>query len=183
MTPVFCCGFECIVAASGTGSPHWQTSTGVTQSTTTVRTGTSSLRSNAGGRVAASPTGTFAGARHIGRVYIRFTTLPSADTGVAYFGNATDGPMVRFKQSDSKLYAAVSTTLGATGASVTTGIWYRIDYDYNVNTGGADFCDVQVDGVALGQATATGTSVSQTFDSLGILSGAATGDIFYDDFL
>ena len=122
--------------------------------------------------------------RLIGRVYIRFATLPSADCAlVAVGGSAALGPQIRFKQSDSKIYAAVAITLGATGVAVTTGTWYRIDFDFNVQTGGADFCDVQVDGTACGQATATGLSAAQTTLGFGGLTGSTSHDIYFDDLI
>lgn len=122
--------------------------------------------------------------RLVERFYIRFATLPSADTPLATCQDlvAPDGPCVRFQQSDSKIYAAVGSTLGATGVSVTTGQWYRIDVDFNVQTGGSDLCDVKVDGTSCGQATATGAAAGDTVLTLGVTS-ICTADVYYDDML
>jgi hypothetical protein len=181
-TPVFCCGFECGVFAS---SAHFSSSGGTpTVDTTTFRTGLGALRCNptATQEYVRRPTSSDVTTRHVGRFYIRFATLPSADCGLNYYGTLTTGPNVRFKQSDSKIYAAVGTTFGATGVAVTTGQWYRIDYDFNVNIAGNDACDVQVDGSACGQATGAGTSTSDSRFELGIRD-TCTADIYIDDFL
>src|SRR6185503_11244461 len=85
---------------------------------------------------------------------------------------------------DSKIYASIGGTTGATGVSVTTGQWYLVDFDFNIQTAGNDFCDVQVDGVACGQATGTGLSAAQSAFTLGNAGGSsATMDVFYDDFV
>lgn len=183
MTPAFACGWEC--GDAGGLSLHWNVAAGSPSiSTTTVRSGTRSLRCNptAATSGVGMPASFFgSGTRHIARLYVRFATLPSADCALAIFAGAGNvGPQVRFKQSDSKIYAAVGTTLGASGVSVTTGQWYRIDYDFNVNTTGADFCDVQVDGSVCGQATGTGASGSSSVDAYGVLN-TCTADVFFDD--
>lgn len=108
-------------------------------------------------------------------------SLPSADTLLALIGNVT-GPCVRFKQSDSKIYAAIGTTLGASGVTVTTGQWYRIDFDFNIQTAGNDFSDVKVDGTACGQATGTGLSAATSICTIGVIS-TCTADLFIDDLI
>ena len=180
-TPVFCCGFECGVSLTG----HLINVAGISFVTSPVRSGLRALRVNTTAAVASSRwngDGTTR-TRLIGRIYIRFATLPDVDTGLAWTGSLADtGPQVRFKQADSKIYAAVDTTLGATGVSVTTGIWYLIEYDFNISTGGNDVCDVRVDGVACGQATAAGMSVGQTIYRLGV-ANTCTADIYFDDWI
>lgn len=125
--------------------------------------------------------------RLIGRFYIYFATLPSANCALCAAASLGSGPLLYFKQSDSKLYAAVGTastpTLGSTGISITTGVWYRIDLDFNINTGGSDTCDIRVDGSAAGQATATGTDSASTVFYIGALTGTPTHDIFFDDLI
>jgi hypothetical protein len=177
MTPVFCCGLEC-----GVSGAHFTNVGGASFVTSPVNTGLRALRCNSIGAasLASSPTFT-ATARWIGRLYIRFATLPSGDcTVVSMQGSAASGPNIRFKQSDSKLYAAVDSTLGASGVSVTTDIWYRIDFDFNVNAAGNDACDIKVDGTACGQAVAIGISGNPTNLWLGGLD-SVTHDIYYDD--
>ena len=181
VSSVFTCGFEC--GDNSALGIHWALVGGsVSIETTTVRTGLRAVRCNPSAssesiRSTGAHTSTI---RHIGRVYVYFVALPSADTGLVTHGSGSAAPQVRFKQSDSKIYSAVSTTFGATGVAVTTGQWYRLDYDFNVNTAGADFCDVQVDGVACGQATAAGTSTGSASDIIGVVN-TATADVIFDD--
>lgn len=188
MTPIFCCGFECgvIGAQSSTLGEHWVsgTATAPTISTSTVLSGARSMRCNPTAATRFANTAAVFGTatRQVGRIYIQFATLPSADTSLVCYDAVGSGPSVRFKQSDSKIYASVGSTFGATGVLVATGQWYRIDWDFNVNTSGADFADIQVDGVACGQATATGVSATSTTCTVGIRS-VSTGDVFFDDFV
>ncbi len=177
--PVFCCGFECGVFAT-TSPRHWASNGSPAFSTSTVRSGSRSLRCNAVAALCNAVTSLTTSARWIGRFYVYFASLPNANCSIAsYLGNDT-GPNVRFNSSDNKLYAAVSTTIGASGVLVTTGVWYRIDFDFNCNVAGADFCDVQVEGVVCDQATATGASSSATSISMGFIS-SVTADAFFED--
>lgn len=182
-TPILCCGFECGVLGA-----HFLTSSGsVAISTTTVEPsgGSRSLRCN--GTTANSAVVIFlaaAATRFVGRVYVYFATLPSADCSIITTTSAlATGPSVRFKSADSKLYAAVGTGSGVSGVAVTTGTWYRIDFDFNINTSGNDTSDVQVDGAACAQATGTGVSASTANFYLGGLTGTPTHDIFFDHFI
>lgn len=178
MTPVFCCGFEC-----GVNNAHW-ISTGAPYSTVVVRSGARAFRVNpTATTVTATSVSIVSATRWIGRFYLRFATLPSASCGI--FGTSTTdgtagGPKVHFNASDSKIYAKVGTTVGATGVSVTTGAWYRIDFDFNISTGGNDTCDVQIDGTAVGQATAAGESAATATLALGAFS-STTADFYIDD--
>jgi hypothetical protein len=186
MTPTCCCGFEC--GQNGAEGQHWGTFSGTASfSTSTVRSGARSFRANPTASTGStlSTSGYFYNSttRQIGRIYVRFTTLPSATTVLVNYGTVLGaGPRVTYQQSDSTVYAAVTGTLGASGVSVTTGQWYRIDFDFNVNTGGNDTCDVQVDGVACGQATAAGASASTSTIAIGVMN-ACTADVFFDDFI
>jgi hypothetical protein len=81
MTPIFTCGWECGVKS---GQAHWTDNAGTTASfsTTTVRSGSRSLRVNPTAEllnVQSFGAGFTAAGRWVGRVYIRFATLPSAD--------------------------------------------------------------------------------------------------------
>jgi len=179
ITPVFTCGFEC-----GVSGAHWTLSATSSFSTSTVRSGVRSLRANADGTTPSTAVAVAQGSatRWIGRFYIWFSALPSANVALASTLNSSTGPLVFFKQSDSKIYASIGGTTGATGVSVTTGQWYCVDFDFNIQTAGSDFCDVQVDGVACGQATATGLSAAQSAFTLGNAGvSTATMDVFYDD--
>src|SRR3990167_8456885 len=121
-TPVFCCGFECGIA---TGLAIHGALTGtISFDTVTFRTGLRALRTNptsatAQWNISSLPSSS----RLVGRIYVRFATLPSADTElINYSHKANVGPIIRFKQSVYKIYAAVGATLGASGVAVTTGV-------------------------------------------------------------
>lgn len=182
-TLAFVCGCECgVVQSLGLIGSHWHTAT---FNTSIVRSGSRSVRINAiAGNNAAQIYSLSGQDRLIWRFYIRFeTALPLADCNL--FGTIQDGgtgPCVRFKVSDSKIYAAVGTTLGASGVAVSTGSWIRIDVDWNIINAANDFCDVQVDGVACGQATAAGINAGPQVLYLGQSTGIHTYDIYYEDF-
>jgi hypothetical protein len=165
-TTIFACGAECGVngvgSAPGTGGvSHWEVFTG----TVTVHTGT--FRSPG---VRAYKVTSAAGAQNyigktlasvnkaVARFYVYFSALPSANCQIAAFNSSVGNyPSVTFKSSDSKIYASVAATLGATGVSVTTGVWYRIDISADTSTG-TRTSNVQVDGTACGQASTTETA-------------------------
>ena len=179
-TLTFCCGFEC-----GQLTAHWADIGSVASfSTGTVRTGARSMRVNPSSADAFLRP--LAGALTIAtvsviRFYVRFATLPNADTFIAWRGTGAGIIGVRFKQSDSKLYCGESNSSlnGASGIAVTTGVWYRIDLKAD-GTAGAKVVDAQVDGVALGQRTGTSASSPGTSWNIGS-SATVSGDWFYDD--
>lgn len=184
MTPELCCGFECggyfhFIADDGFGASSFSTTPGF------VRSGSRSLRVHLvapfepGGIIVS---GFSSDTRHVGRVYMYFQTLPSADCVLVAFGTGQEGPLVRFKQSDSKIYAAVGTGNGTAGVSVVTAQWYCVDYNFLKNSAGSDFSDVQVDGIATSQATGVGSDPVSLVDKMGLQSICA-GQVFLDDLL
>jgi len=196
MTPVFCCGFECGAAASVSGSTtHWSAlGSGFSFQTSTKRTADRALRlnlSSAQGDKVTLTNGILTGGTWILRFYVRFATLPSRDCAIAFISISDSASLgLGFKQSDSKLYAytgSVSTpTFGATGASVTTGTWYRVDLKIVIATaGGADTADAKIEGIDVGQATANVTDTTALSPQLGAYAGSGnnlTVDVFFDDF-
>src|SRR3990167_3528086 len=176
-TPVVACGFECGVLPSaghhlqsGIGSPSFDT--------TTFRSGLRALRCDA---TAALVSGTlvFTGSTvAVGRVYIRFASLPSADCILADWDSSTNAN-IWFKASDSKLYARIGTTAGASGIAVTTGQWYRLDFKWDDTN---NTSDLQVDGVAAGQARAAFSVAVPGRIPFGLLT-SVTADIYFDDWL
>ena len=165
MAAIFICGAECGVdgagSAPGTGGVlHWNVFTG----TVTVDTGTFrspgvrsyKMTSAAGAANYLQKTITGLPTILVARFYLYFSALPSADCAIAV-ARATAGswPFVFYRSSDTKIYASIGAsgpTLGATGATVTTGQWYRIDFKADVS-GATRTTDVSVNGVALGQAS------------------------------
>jgi hypothetical protein len=182
-SPLFCCGFEC--GQSGNIFQHWQLGTGATFGTGTVRNGSRALRVNLAAQT--SDTRWLGGNILVAnltvhRFYIRFATLPSADTFLFRVAPSVSTQVgVAFKASDSKIYAAHSNiTFGASGIAVTTGVWYRIDCKIDV-TAGAKAGSVQVDGAACGSVSAA-TGAGTNFTSFGS-SIAVTGEWFIDDYI
>jgi hypothetical protein len=175
-TPIFCCGFECgqIGGATPTLGRHWGVGTGTapTIDTGTVRSGARSLRCTAAAGTAVAPSLTYTDGSVVGRVYLRFASLPTADTYVLKFSG---GEGLRYAIADSKLYCHAGAVDGATGVSVTTNTWYRLDVRLDKGT---FKLDAQVDGTALGDVDFS--AGAQTTISLGVIE-TATADIYYDD--
>jgi len=175
---VLCCGFECgqLGSVGGAVGQHWATDCAI--STTTVRTGNRSLRVNPSGSSKTANVNITVPTVSVGRFYIRFATLPSANTYL--FGQSLIGGLA-FNQSDTKLYCGTGSnpaSFGASGVSVTTGVWYRIDFKFDMTAGVKAF-DAKVDGTDLGQTT----SVSIAAASLAFLCNNITADYFIDDFV
>lgn len=186
---VFACGFECGRFAGGSddASHLGFTVAAVSISTSTVRSGSRSLRFNPAGQ---NPTLILqsmpAANMMVVRFYIRFATLPGSGNTLLFSCRSDAAQMgLYYKQSDGKLYTGIhGGTYGATGSGViVTGQWYRIDMKFD-QTDGARRVDAMVDGVALGHvadALSVGQSqlnyrgLENTFD--------AFGDWFYDDII
>lgn len=180
-TPTFCCGFECgLISSSADSTAHWvSTLTTPTISTTTVRSGSRSLRINVtgGSSQAATKSGIVSSQIHVFRFYVRFETLPGGDTSIARVGD--EG--VYYQQSDSTLRCGADIiTFGATGVTVTTGQWYCVDVRINASAN-PHTIDAQVDGVALGQAQAAVGAATGTSVRLGDVDRTRTYDMFFDD--
>lgn len=109
-----------------------------------------------------------------------FATLPNGTCPILYVLNGAAGlGGLEFENSDSKLYArALTTGIGATGATVTTGQWYHIDI--KVVSGTTATCDVSVDGTAIAQHTAASSAQTATGIRIGMIS-SRTGDFYIDN--
>jgi hypothetical protein len=179
MASLFCCGFEC--GQLGAIGQHWNLAAGsVAISTSTVRTGARSLRINPSAAASHATIVTSSTTVSVFRVYIRFATLPGANSFVC--GNAFGN--IVFKSSDATFVAHANFTTQGTGAAVTitTGVWYRLDVRI-VYSSPNIVIDFQVDGVAAPQFTNNpGSAQSSTINRLGTTS-AATYDAFYDDYI
>lgn len=193
MTPVFCCGFECGV--SGVFGSHWDNSGGLaTFSTSTVRSGARSLRlnlaaasttmgSNYGGLTA------FGGTAGVLRGYIHFTTLPDTNFPLLLLTTASGGTVgLVYQSSDGKLYAGRDNTgtltVGSSGFTPVTDRWYLVDIRVNV-VANPWLIDVQIDGVALGQASIAlaASTISIIRCGRNYTGITTTVDCFIDDIL
>lgn len=170
-TPTFCCGFEC-----GTASAHWTLQANATFNTNAsfLRSGLRSLRCNGTASTTAWASSAAAGSFVVCRGYVYFTTLPSVSFSIIV--GSSDGRGAWFKAADSKIYAAAdAATMGATGVTVTTGQWYRLDVSCNGTN-----VDVQVDGVACGQLVTTSLTPADIRIGANI---TVTVDMYVDDVL
>jgi hypothetical protein len=99
--------------------------------------------------------------------YIKFTTLPVADTRVFVFNTATSADArLWFRVSSGTFYINYESTLQNgqdVGSALSTGVWYRVDLRNDVSTTTLKL-DCQIDG---------GTNVQVTY------SDVSTGDITY----
>ena len=181
-TPVFCCGFECSLGAIGVG-PHWAAAVAASLDTVTVRSGSRSLRLNPANQTAdATSLASISSTILVWRFYIRFASLPISDAMLSSETNGRCG--VAFKNSDSSIYAGntdTSPVFGASGVSITTGIWYRIDVKVNA-TANPRLTDVMVNGVACGQNSLSVASATIVGVRLGA-NNPETCDIYFDDLI
>lgn len=188
MTPVLCCGFECGVAGTHGATVGWTLNNTGAFSTTQKRTGARALRANP-----SASTNAYHGAnvvlassnKWILRVYVYFdVSLPNQDT-LIIGTNSTGIPGAWFKASDSKIYAGYNSSglqAGASGVSVTTGQWYRIDVAVD-SSANPWTIDVQVNGTACGQKTNAATAALATLISCALINPitALTADVYWDD--
>lgn len=186
MTPVFCCGFECGALNPG---PHWSNLSNGSISTSTVRSGLRSYRSNPSAQTQfAQATITGSGTSHVVRFAVYFATLPAEDTFIYRRGTAAYGG-VFFQLSDGKLYAAVQNgsglNLGSSGFTPSTGKWYIIDC--HSATPATWTTDIKVDGVAFGQASMAVSNENSQLSNFGAsgtwTDSTVSADIYYDDVL
>lgn len=183
LTPVFTCGFECGVFVSGT---HFVNSSNASINTNAsfVNNGARSLKVNptaatgAAAIVAGQLPATFI---YVMRFYVSYSSLPTANVCVGGTNN-TNQPGAYFKSSDSKIYAGMSGSLGATGVSITSGTWYRIDIKVNA-TSNPWTVDVQVNGVSCSQFTNAVAGAGPTALVLGEVVTNSSFDAYYDDVL
>lgn len=183
MAAVFCCGFEC--GLLGTDGQHWsETNAGISISTTTVRSGSRSVRINPSASTVGLLNNSFvAGRTLVGRIYVNFATLPSSDyrliTGTTAGAHSCG---VFFQSSDSKLYTynAGGPTLGTTGVAIVANRWYCLDYRF-VTVANPWTIDLRVDGVVCTQLTVSQAAVDMVSLTLGDNFNNRTCDVFFDD--
>ncbi|MDB5199151.1 MAG: hypothetical protein JWO92_1114 [Chitinophagaceae bacterium] len=184
LTPVFTCGFECGVLTSSNIGAHWSSNASISFSTTTVRNGARSLRINPVATTASSRFWNFSNA-NIGvfRFYIRFASLPGNDIEILHLNYSSGFHIgIRFQQSDNKLYTGYNSAIAsASGVTVTTGVWYRIDYKYNTSTSPWTQ-SLSVDGTEVTSSNAQ-TGEASTRCDLGDFNNTSSSDYFIDDFI
>lgn len=178
----FCCGFECGLTGTGT---HWTTG-GSTPANSTIQT-TTKRTLNRAGRVnnGTSTTSYFItpalnnSSGWAIRFYLYIATAPS--NGSFIFRSAgTDSCGVRYNAGQLRAYTAAGEA--ASGPSVSTGQWYRVDVKINISAN-PHTVDIQVDGTAGTQATnaVAGALTSQFW--YGFANNVTLGDIYFDDII
>jgi len=179
-TPVFCCGFEC-----GVANAHWALTGNTSFSTSTVRSGARSARIAPTASTTGQITRVISTNKIVLRAYLRFAVLPDQTHIIIGATDGSDNAGVVFNVSDSKLYAGSSSGLkGATGISITTGVWYRIDIYLDVSAN-PWVNKVKVDGVDCGdynRATAA-TTLTSILLGYATAANARTFDAFFDDII
>lgn len=171
-----------LVSISGGGLANDTSNASI--SSTTVRTGTYSVRINTAAstgyweKTIDTPSNIL-----VVRFYVRFATLPSANCLIFNDDNASTNAGIGYRQATQQFCTMLNSVYGAAGGPViTTGVWYRIDCKIDASTGTLTV-DGAVDGTALTQSS--GAFASATFNAykLGPNDTSVTSDIFFDDFI
>lgn len=178
------CGYEC---GTGGTNAHFARNAGTADSisTTTVRTGSRSLQLSPVAAVGSvlMPQTMASQTVVVKRFYLRYSVLPDVSVQVYAGLSGATRLQVYYNQSDSKIYAAIggaTPTTGATGVSVATDVWYRIDCKFDVSANPWT-ADVQVDGVACGQATNAVAASTMSTLLVGDSANSATYTAFVED--
>ncbi len=119
----------------------------------------------------------------VGSLYVYFTTFPATNNDDICFCNVTAGATLGLKINTltKKIYARFWGVADGNTAdlALSAGVWYRIDYKFDVSTGSSKI-DFQVDGTAATQSTYT--QAATTFTNVGIGStNTNTSDWYVDD--
>jgi hypothetical protein len=195
MALTHCCGFGEGVTANNIGADpggHWfDNSASITYDNTVTRTpfGTHTLKIDQINARAQWIPRDAANAINVGRIYAKWSLLPTADTNV--FLSHAGG--VCFESSDNKLYACVSASNRAAsgGYTIQTGRWYKIDVitntSANPHTINATVTDVTPGlgdfvPTALTQHTRAASATTGRTWELGTTGTVSTGTVNYADF-
>jgi hypothetical protein len=185
-TPTWCCGAECGTQAANAGNHWFNAFTNAAFSTTTVRSGSRSIRVNPTAATGQAFSEGMTGSNLVvARAYIYVASAPTADAGV--FTVSASGAFVGlvYQSSDAKYYAGrdvggAISDIGATGLAIPLNTWTRIDL--RVNTSANPWViDAQVEGVALGQSQPAIALSNASGNVLCGSTGTKTFDIYYDD--
>lgn len=185
-TPVFISGAEAGIVTVGSSAtnlvPVWNTVNGTpTADTTTFRNGLRSYRFNPSATTTYLSR-TITSQRVVGRMAIRFATLPASGTIVLMQLTNTNGNMIiQYSATGTKLQAKAGAATAVDGPTITTGTWYLIDFDANTS-GGTATLDWRVNKTALTQASNSQTAANMTAFIVG-LATSTTADLYIDDIM
>jgi len=187
-TPVWLTGFEHgVLSSSGGGlfnAVAGTVDTNIAIDSSTKRSGSYSLRCYPGSSTACNVAKTVSTNLLVGRYYVRFSSLPTADVtlsrGIHGTGSCNLG--YSYNSGNPRFYAThTSGSAQYTAAgSVSAGVWYRLDFRADVS-GTTHYLDWQVDGAAQTQAT-RGSASAQTIGTFAIgIAMAGVADLNIDD--
>lgn len=186
ITPVFCCGMECGLSNASNIGQHWIGGT-VTFSTTVVNNGLRSLTWNtSAAQFSRQTSNILSGSVGVGRFYINITTNPSVSIHVVgIMESATRAAGLCYNVADGKYYAGFDSgsgalTFGATGITLSTGVWYCVDVkaDFTANPW---LVDVSVNKSGLGQASIALAASTASEGLIGVATRTSTTVINVDD--
>lgn len=134
-------------------------------------------------------------ARHVARVYVKFSAFPASNTGLLRFQNTSAGNALSiFVDSTGKLVVqnTAGTAMFTATSSLSTGTWYRVECAVapgtTSSTGAYDFAYYTGDGTtAIQTSSLTGQNLG-TINAIGYVrlgrfdTGATAGGYFFDDF-
>lgn len=169
---------------------------GMSYSTSTVRTGTYALRCNATAGnagyqtvqtyAAAGTLTTFSAINTYATFFFRYATAPASGSEYMYSTFSTVGALkfgIRLNSSANlEIYDSASTIIGSAGSTtLSANTWYRIDV--YTGTGTTGNYQVQIDGVEEFIGSANLTAFNSGSIRLGkyVNVGSQTVDFFYDD--
>lgn len=183
VTPIFICGAECGIETVGsTGlAPHWDSIFGAPAVSTAIfHYGLRSYRFNPLVSAARQLDKTISTTRLVGTAAIYFTTLPNGTTAlIRAVPTAGSWPTIRFNVATSRLEAWFDDGGGIqAGPVVATGVWYVIDWDFNLS-GATATIDWRVNGVVQTQSSFVQASATMTRFDQGVNGNVM--DMYIDD--
>lgn len=180
MARLWQCGFE--LNSLTTGVEISATSGTISLQTTTVRTGTYALRTNAGTSfVRQHLAGSNQSTQVWTRVYLQVTTMPAATTAVVRFANGSNATCAQIGLTNAGtlvLNDATGAAVGSASSALSTGVWYMIELALDASTSPGT-----VTGRLDGTQFATGANSSQASWARALIGiiGSTTGDLQWDD--
>lgn len=188
-TPVWLTGFEyglATLVTSGAGLTDVISGTELAVQTAVKRSGSYALQVNPAGltqtrilRALATPTYV------VGRVYIRFGTLPSPEDTAFIWATSTAGVGFAINVEGTaahRIYARVEGGTVQYGPEIVVDTWYRVDMKGYCNHATTQTLDWQVDGVSQTQATLVTAATTFTFFVIGN-NGNNSANTYFDDII
>lgn len=115
-------------------------------------------------------------------MYFRFATLPNADCSILVHSDGTTlFPEVRYLTASQKLQvrSGGTTLVGSLSAAITTGVWYRLELDYD-DANASNLTSAYLDGTQFCNAQNGGDMAAGGVIRMGICT-SATADMYIDD--